>query len=174
MRDFIDTVTDDALAGRLRVAIQGKGAFRRFKDTLYRNEDWWGAWLTFSNERQLGPDGGSPTQVYGRPPTPTSPTTRDPIRRPQPATGESQGTVRGQGPRDGPERGGTEQRLRVAKRLVKGHLRDDTGRHGTPDGAHNPEVAGSNPAPATRNGPYDTLRGAFALLLTVLLPGADR
>lgn len=54
MRDFIDTVTDDALAGRLGVAIQGKGAFRRFKDTLSRHEDWWGRWLTFSNERQLG------------------------------------------------------------------------------------------------------------------------
>jgi hypothetical protein len=35
MRDFIGTVTDDALAGRLGVAIQGKGAFRRFKDTLF-------------------------------------------------------------------------------------------------------------------------------------------
>jgi hypothetical protein len=54
MRDFIGTVTDDALAGRLGVAIQGKGAFRRFKDTLARHEDWWGRWLTFSNERQLG------------------------------------------------------------------------------------------------------------------------
>ncbi|MGH3452281.1 MAG: UPF0158 family protein, partial [Haloechinothrix sp.] len=54
MRDFIGTVTDDALAGRLSVAIQGKGAFRRFKDTLCANEYWWGAWLTFSDERQLG------------------------------------------------------------------------------------------------------------------------
>jgi hypothetical protein len=54
MRDFIGTVTDDALAGRLNVAIQAKGAFRRFKDTLFPNEDGWGAWLTFSNERQLG------------------------------------------------------------------------------------------------------------------------
>lgn len=54
MRDFIGTVADDALAGRLSVAIQGKGAFRRFKDALFPNEDWWGDWLTFSNERQLG------------------------------------------------------------------------------------------------------------------------
>ena len=54
MRDFIDVVTDDVLAGRLEVAIEGKGAFRRFKDTLSANEQWWGAWLTFSNERQLG------------------------------------------------------------------------------------------------------------------------
>ena len=48
------TVTDDALAGRLGVAIQGKGAFLRFKATLAPNEKWSGAWLTFSNERQLG------------------------------------------------------------------------------------------------------------------------
>jgi hypothetical protein len=54
VRDFIGAVTDDALAGRLGVAIQGKGAFRRFKDMLFPHEDWWGAWLTFSNERQLG------------------------------------------------------------------------------------------------------------------------
>ena len=54
MRDFIGIVTDDALADRLKVAIQGKGAFRRFKDTLFPTEDWWRAWLTFSNERQLG------------------------------------------------------------------------------------------------------------------------
>jgi hypothetical protein len=54
MRDFIGTVTDEALAGRLEVAIRGKGAFRRFKDTLHRDEPWWGAWLTHSNERQLG------------------------------------------------------------------------------------------------------------------------
>lgn len=53
MRDFIRTVTDDALAGRLHVAIQGKGAFRRFKDTLFPHEQWWGAWSTFSTERQL-------------------------------------------------------------------------------------------------------------------------
>lgn len=54
MRDFIGAVTDDELAGRLGAAIQGKGAFRRFKDTLSRHEDSWGRWLTFSNERQLG------------------------------------------------------------------------------------------------------------------------
>lgn len=53
MRDFIGTGTDDALAGRLDVAIQGKGAFRRFKDTLHQDEPRWGAWLTFSTERQL-------------------------------------------------------------------------------------------------------------------------
>lgn len=53
MREFIEMVTDDVLAGRLRVAIQGAGAFRRFKDTLHRDEQWWGSWLTYSNERRL-------------------------------------------------------------------------------------------------------------------------
>lgn len=53
MRDFIGTVTDETVARQLDVAIQGKGAFRRFKDTLFPNEQWWGSWSTFSNERQL-------------------------------------------------------------------------------------------------------------------------
>ncbi|MEB3356124.1 MAG: UPF0158 family protein [Synechococcales bacterium] len=34
MEAFIDTVEDESLRGRLEVAIQGKGAFRRFKDVL--------------------------------------------------------------------------------------------------------------------------------------------
>jgi hypothetical protein len=52
MVDFIDRVTDDLLADRLAVAVQGKGAFRRFKDTLADDEVWWSRWLTFSGERQ--------------------------------------------------------------------------------------------------------------------------
>lgn len=53
MTDFIDRVTDERLADRLRVAVQGKGAFRRFKDTLFDDEVWWSHWSTFSTERQL-------------------------------------------------------------------------------------------------------------------------
>jgi hypothetical protein len=53
MRDFIGTVTDGTLARQLDNAIQGKGAFRRFKDTLFPHEQWWGSWATFSNERQI-------------------------------------------------------------------------------------------------------------------------
>jgi len=53
MRDFIRTVTDETLARQLDIAIEGKGAFRRFRDTLFPDEPWWGAWSTFSNERQL-------------------------------------------------------------------------------------------------------------------------
>jgi len=36
MAEFIDTVTDPDRADRLGIAIQGRGAFRRFKDTLAR------------------------------------------------------------------------------------------------------------------------------------------
>jgi hypothetical protein len=53
MVDFIDLVTDDRLAERLEDAIRGKGAFRRFKDTIHRDELWWSRWLTFSSERRL-------------------------------------------------------------------------------------------------------------------------
>ncbi len=54
MRDFIGTVTDEHLAERLALAIDGKGAFRRFKDTLYQDEEWREAWMLFSSERWLG------------------------------------------------------------------------------------------------------------------------
>jgi hypothetical protein len=54
MVDFIATITDGPLVDRLAGAIQGKGAFRRFKDTLHPHELWWGRWLTFSSERWLG------------------------------------------------------------------------------------------------------------------------
>ena len=53
MAEFIDTVTDLDLADRLGIAIQGRGAFRRFKDTLAR----WPAeleWYGFSDDRQRG------------------------------------------------------------------------------------------------------------------------
>jgi hypothetical protein len=39
MVDFIDTVKDDHLADLLAVSIQGKGAFRRFKDVLRQAAD---------------------------------------------------------------------------------------------------------------------------------------
>lgn len=53
MRDFIATVTDEHLAEQLAVAIDGKGAFRRFKDTLYDDAEWREAWMLFSSERWL-------------------------------------------------------------------------------------------------------------------------
>ena len=38
MEDFIDTVSDPRKNELLSVSIEGRGAFRRFKDTLYRVE----------------------------------------------------------------------------------------------------------------------------------------
>lgn len=44
MVDFTDTVTDSRANELLSVALEGKGAFRRFKDTLHRvglTEEWY-------------------------------------------------------------------------------------------------------------------------------------
>ncbi len=51
MEDFIDTVENQRLGGRLEQAIRGKGAFRRFKDVLgdYPAERM--RWFEFTNAR---------------------------------------------------------------------------------------------------------------------------
>lgn len=54
METFIDRLDDDTIADLLAVAIQGRGAFRRFKDTLTRWPDLLEAWFSFSEDRQLG------------------------------------------------------------------------------------------------------------------------
>ena len=54
MAEFIDTVTDPARADRLGIAIQGRGAFRRFKDTLARWPVELDRWYGFSDDRQRG------------------------------------------------------------------------------------------------------------------------
>jgi Uncharacterised protein family (UPF0158) len=52
---FIDTVADEDLAERLRVAIRGRGAFRRFAATLRAaREDEVSRWLAFTDERKRG------------------------------------------------------------------------------------------------------------------------
>ena len=51
MQDFIATVKDDHLAEVLETAIEGKGAFRRFKDVLLRYPDERERWFKFSDER---------------------------------------------------------------------------------------------------------------------------
>jgi hypothetical protein len=71
MKAFIATVTDERLASRLEDAIQGRGAFRRFKDAVHVDDRWWSEWLTFSSERQLArarwwlADGGFRPQTPG-------------------------------------------------------------------------------------------------------------
>ena len=54
MRDFIATVEDPALAERLRRAIEGRGAFRRFKDVVFEDDELRHRWTLLSSERALG------------------------------------------------------------------------------------------------------------------------
>jgi Uncharacterised protein family (UPF0158) len=54
MERFIGTVQSVERADRLDLAIQGRGAFRRFKDVLARWPDELDRWYSFSEERQRG------------------------------------------------------------------------------------------------------------------------
>lgn len=52
---FADTVTDLRLRERLQWALDGRGAFRRFKDAIHNaDEDTLSVWTIFSEERALG------------------------------------------------------------------------------------------------------------------------
>ncbi|MDQ1009293.1 hypothetical protein QFZ82_003778 [Streptomyces sp. V4I23] len=54
MELFIEGLADAALADRLRIAIGGRGAFRRFKGVLARDERAWRRYHQLSDERQRG------------------------------------------------------------------------------------------------------------------------
>jgi len=54
MELFIETVADPERADRLAIAIDGRGAFRRFKDVLGRWPGEIERWYAFSEERQRG------------------------------------------------------------------------------------------------------------------------
>ena len=54
MVDFVRTVADPGRADRLEIALQGRGAFRRFKDVLARWPGELERWFAFSEERQRG------------------------------------------------------------------------------------------------------------------------
>lgn len=54
MEAFIARLDNGRIADQLDRAIQGRGAFRRFKDTLARTPDLLEAWFSFSEDRQLG------------------------------------------------------------------------------------------------------------------------
>jgi hypothetical protein len=54
MEAFIATIDDTDRADRLGIAIQGSGAFRRFKDVLSRWPDDFERWFAFSEDRQRG------------------------------------------------------------------------------------------------------------------------
>ena len=51
---FIEELDDPNLADQLSRAISGRGAFRRFKDTLFDRPDLISRWHAFSNDRQRG------------------------------------------------------------------------------------------------------------------------
>jgi len=55
MVDFVDEMvapTDEHAAEKLSLALNGKGAFHRFKDTLHRVDDQWlQAWYQWRNKR---------------------------------------------------------------------------------------------------------------------------
>ncbi len=52
MQDYIESLEDEHLRELLEVAIQGSGAFRRFKDVLYRYPEAQGNWFKFREERE--------------------------------------------------------------------------------------------------------------------------
>ncbi|GAA1460874.1 YciI family protein [Nocardiopsis exhalans] len=55
MADFTETVADADLRGRLRQQLDGRGAFRRFKNTVHgEGGDTLSSWTIFSEERGLG------------------------------------------------------------------------------------------------------------------------
>jgi hypothetical protein len=54
MQDFVASIRDDDIADRLSIAIQGKGAFRRFRDVLDRWPDEASRWYAFSEDRRFG------------------------------------------------------------------------------------------------------------------------
>ena len=54
MELFIGTINNVEQADRLDIAIQGRGAFRRFKDVLARWSDELDRWYAFSEDRQRG------------------------------------------------------------------------------------------------------------------------
>jgi hypothetical protein len=52
MADFAETITDERATRRLARAIQGKGAFRRFKDELHEEHpELLPAWYAFRDAR---------------------------------------------------------------------------------------------------------------------------
>ena len=51
MLDFLDTVKDMRLRGLLENAVQGQGAFSRFKDAVARDPDERQRWFAFRDAR---------------------------------------------------------------------------------------------------------------------------
>jgi hypothetical protein len=54
MRAFVDTLTDISLAQKLADAIEGRGAFSRFRRVMDQHPDHVPGWLAFRDERRAG------------------------------------------------------------------------------------------------------------------------
>ncbi len=54
MEEFAGTVTEPRLAGRLQASLAGRGAFRRFKDSLIDYPEERARWFAFRWERMVG------------------------------------------------------------------------------------------------------------------------
>lgn len=54
MERFLATITDRRLVDRLERALEGRGAFRRFRDLLRPHDELWDRWQVFSDERTRG------------------------------------------------------------------------------------------------------------------------
>jgi len=54
MRDFIDTLTDEWLAEKLTIAVEGRGAFRRFKNVLSTRPTLLEGFFAFARSRKIG------------------------------------------------------------------------------------------------------------------------
>jgi len=53
MRDFIASIGDERISEVLETAIQGRGAFRRFKDVLIRYPEERDRWFKFKDDRMF-------------------------------------------------------------------------------------------------------------------------
>jgi len=74
MEQFIAALDDQDIADRLAIAIDGRGAFRRFKDTLSRWPELMTRWHAFAEERQRG---RARSWLADQGYTPTTPTATD-------------------------------------------------------------------------------------------------
>jgi len=53
MRVFIDTLTDERLAEKLAIAVEGRGAFRRFKDVMSKRPAVLEEYFAFARSRKI-------------------------------------------------------------------------------------------------------------------------
>lgn len=54
MADFADEVSDPMLKVRLQDALDGRGAFSRFRRVIGQDDTYGDLWMAFQQERQLG------------------------------------------------------------------------------------------------------------------------